>query len=1071
MEIPVYRTIIKEIPTPIPKSPHLSYVPQTVYSISKQDNYLKSSSQPRMNEHTPYTGEPNAGHNPTVSNYIFHPSLTELRPPKNKTKMEFAEPIVDESTIYNEKEGKNSEAFINKMESELENLKKQNEKNKNKRKLKSGKNKPTEESKQILENTDENYISLDEIQKRKEEILKGLKDTQEEFYAKKEKDKEQLKNYLALNGGLEDMGRTEELMSGKGNTEVTFENAKQSILDKPLTSKKKIKQRTTVPIQRKGYNNDKPVELKDEKFIKRFAKYLLMKRIQAQLLRDNFDEEQIKDLCQTNISEETQSMFFTGSVTKGLKSRQGQSNFGETCSYMQSEFKINNNNLQSFVAFSKMIFALIDKNKSKIVSKEDVIQGIALDNQILQDLGFESSDNFIMLISIYEPLQSQKKDELTESDFIMFLLSKTDFKDEVYNLLYKQQNTAGNVGTVPMKRIRRRKKGKNGELEEVDISDDSDADLPGLRTHVFDFLELTDIYEKLDKVNQILESTKQYNLKYNNQSSVSGYKSNAPVKMRLKLTNEKIKISYQEYLTFIRSFHRKNEINFTIPEPFEFLRRDYMKHKLEKIREILMEQVKYIEDNRGEPFRANKLKEGIWGNQMENIIEKEKKERMKRQERIKERIVAEMKPFSFYDEDERKYIEKLKSECQPPVFPPFRAGAIKWLSQVNIYEDMITKGEEERKKRIQERMEKMQKASKLPPRMEASIQELKRKQEEEKSGKPKEKKEKYVFKANEVPDFPTLQKEFEDKLESMKKSHQPTVPIPFTMHEPKKKPELYPVDFENNPNDKNPQKKTDIKNIVKRMKKKPSVEPSTTKGLNLLMDARRAYLENREKEIKRVKKEDEEREQKYKEAAKRVHQALRENENERQQKEGRKQSPSGNPIKDEMKRTELAYRLEMERRMKRVQNKPLLLQQPTGKYVPNEEENEIEEEYKEEEGNEEQGEEEGESKALGQVLEVEEKITEKKQEQTENPEALEEEGKINIVGEKGKEDNLNLDYEENEDAIKQMKETPNENIPNTELNNAMLDYGEDDGQMNNDNMDDGRNELDECEYELEDKNQ
>ena len=83
------------------------------------------------------------------------------------------------------------------------------------------------------------------------------------------------------------------------------------------------------------------------------------------------------------------------------------------------------------------------------------------------------------------------------------------------------------------------------------------------------------------------------------------------------------------------------------------------------------------------------------------------------------------------------------------------------------------------------------------------------------------------------------------------------------------------------------------------------------------MDARRAYLENRENEIKKIKKEDEEREQKYKEAAKRVHQALRENENERQQKEGRKQSPSGNPIKDEMKRTELGYKLEMERRTKR----------------------------------------------------------------------------------------------------------------------------------------------------------
>ena len=43
------------------------------------------------------------------------------------------------------------------------------------------------------------------------------------------------------------------------------------------------------------------------------------------------------------------------------------------------------------------------------------------------------------------------------------------------------------------------------------------------------------------------------------------------------------------------------------------------------------------------------------------------------------------------------------------------------------------------------------------------------------------------FKAKEVPDFIKLQTEFENKLNEMKKAAKPTVPEPFTFHEPKKK--------------------------------------------------------------------------------------------------------------------------------------------------------------------------------------------------------------------------------------------------------------------------------------------
>ena len=72
------------------------------------------------------------------------------------------------------------------------------------------------------------------------------------------------------------------------------------------------------------------------------------------------------------------------------------------------------------------------------------------------------------------------------------------------------------------------------------------------------------------------------------------FKKNKNKKSTLKLKNEKMKISFHEYLTFLRRYHTKDEINFSIPEPYEFLKKDYQKKKLEKIREILEERVRRL---------------------------------------------------------------------------------------------------------------------------------------------------------------------------------------------------------------------------------------------------------------------------------------------------------------------------------------------------------------------------------------------------------------------------------------------------------------------------------------------
>lgn len=77
-----------------------------------------------------------------------------------------------------------------------------------------------------------------------------------------------------------------------------------------------------------------------------------------------------------------------------------------------------------------------------------------------------------------------------------------------------------------------------------------------------------------------------------------------------------------------------------------------------------------------------------------------------------------MKPFSFYDCDEKKYKERLEMECHPQQFLPFKANPIPWTSQVNLYEDMLTKQADERKQRVEERARQNYSLAKLPPRME-----------------------------------------------------------------------------------------------------------------------------------------------------------------------------------------------------------------------------------------------------------------------------------------------------------------------------------------------------------------
>ena len=682
---------------------------------------------------------PNAGYNSMVNYYNYTNAFTGFNRLPKQTTLEFGVPIEDPNLLNSEekdfKKFKTEDTFnlntLQEFDKNLESLKRENSEFK---KFK-GKNK----------NTNPNYISQEEIKRQKDILFGSIDSLQKYLQNKKDSKYNRFKRFMELS--KEKGIYLNQLLEAK--TPEELEILIKSILKKEEDEQKEreklmenytLKNLKKAGIKRKGYNNGKPLDEKDLKFIKKYARYLLFKKIKdSQIGFTDDDNERIY----------SQDIF-------------------------TSKLKEENSNISSFIAFAKLVFSLLDKDKNGFITKEYIVSNVSLDDKILQDLGFENQDNFKEIL-----LNSVKSDKISENDFINILLGQSGLLIEIYN----QNSSLVNPNTSSFSR---RRKNYNEDYVEISDDDDSDFDLPGLRTHVYDFLELPDNYQKLKALKK-LEEENLYNTMKKNKDKDSKEKKNILLNIA---KDRKINISYHEYLTFLRRFHRKDQINFTIPEPFDFLKKDYQKKKIQKIKEILEDRVKDEDYYVYYQFHANELKKGIWGNRMQNIIEYEKQQRQLRTEKLKEKIIAEMKPFSFYEKDERKYKEKIKQEAIPPTFPPFRANAIKWLSQVLIYEDMLKQEKEEREQRIKERMEKTKLASKLPPRMQMYEEERKDRERQKKLNYQKElikERKKREFKAKEVPDFLKLQTEFENKLNAMKRAAKPTIPEPFTFHEPKKK--------------------------------------------------------------------------------------------------------------------------------------------------------------------------------------------------------------------------------------------------------------------------------------------
>ena len=93
--------------------------------------------------------------------------------------------------------------------------------------------------------------------------------------------------------------------------------------------------------------------------------------------------------------------------------------------------KMNNHQMNSHIAFIKMIFNLIDRERAGFIVKMDCLNNLHLENNILTELGFSSSEHFVNILNNF---QTEQEGIMTEKEFIAFLLSQSQLAGEDGNI-------------------------------------------------------------------------------------------------------------------------------------------------------------------------------------------------------------------------------------------------------------------------------------------------------------------------------------------------------------------------------------------------------------------------------------------------------------------------------------------------------------------------------------------------------------------------------------------------------------------------------------------------------------
>ena len=701
------------------------------------------------------------------------------------------------------------------------------------------------------------YMSLEDIQRQRQEHLEKLLKTENEFYELKKRNERNIDlnelnsnnynkstqnqtlnnfyssnqfNNLSLGDNYISNTNNENICDNyNSNDKALYTSSKQNFITNKSSNFRSKSENKLKKYNKYNDSEDKPLDKLESKYVKKFMNYLLKKKYKEANENDFNDKEdwnvtRVRSLnSKASITSYNNNNNLPGRLDSGhldkkdyslyylsmdndsprslsLKSGNSRSysnqkinrkkikisqkldlhptrygsaskltkqNVNENINkFKTSNYSIDNNavllnknhNFKSNLAFIKMIFNILDVYNEKSLKKLNLESNLNLEEKVLTDLGFLNEEDFIENMKLYK---TSKEGEFSEEEFCAFLMSRSDYNNDYSVDNYNKINYEANL--------------ENNKFNETNNIN---------KCHSLNNFNNTNY---IDNNFPIYKNGIGYNLtnKYNISKS-------AQFMMNLKrsIVNQKLKISYNEYKDFIKGYKPRNELNVTIPKPFSFY--DKKGRKEDKINQILNERKQEEDKILNHTFKANELKREIFINQLGNIIESEKRKREIRQEKIKQKIVENMKPFSFYDTDEKKYKEKLLKECMPPEFLPFKANPIPWTSQVNLYEDMVTKQAQDRQLRVQERARHNLNTAKLPPRMELHERKKKLQEEETKLIQEKNKnsftntiRSKSTSKVVKVPDFAKEYDKFMKDMEKKKSIARPTEPKPFAFHEPK----------------------------------------------------------------------------------------------------------------------------------------------------------------------------------------------------------------------------------------------------------------------------------------------
>ena len=601
-----------------------------------------------------------------------------------------------------------------------------------------------------------------------------------------------------------------------------------------------------------------------------------------------------------------------------------------------------NNNSKTNTQFMKLIFSMLNKNKDGEVPKNKIISEMKLDENAINELGFKDKNDIQNKLNNFP---TKKPEYMNEEEFFSFLLPKENNEDLSPNNLNSNLNEDKLFQTVYSPQS------QTIPINQKTILENQNEILPGMSTSYFDFLKNPSTTARLKHINKTLKGKRSQSALDINENKYKTLNRSFNFKTNKNFRNNKLNKSYDNeknintenynnrnnnlYNTIdshfnIKNYNKKSDLNFTIPKPFEFLKEDYHGKKLLKMKEILEERKKNEDEIFKHVFHANPLNKKMFDTKgdLRNVIEREKSAREFRLNKKRQEIISNMKPFSFYDADFKSFVDRKNQECLPPEFIPFKANPIKYKSQANMYEGLINNSKEARQERIHQRALQTYKAASLPKRMEMHEKQRKLQEQEQliiEDHKNQMDKKRRMFKANKAPKFQLLHEKFINILEKKKKSAHPTVPKPFHFNEPRKKADLCQfLDFENDPNSKNPQKIKNIDVIRKRMQRKPKIEPPSTKSLKLLMDTRRKELENRKFREESMKLEDEKRRERQKRLNKRVRSSSVMQTNKKQLEENRR-------IKKQefirnMNENKNNYKNKLELMYRNADNRPLLME-------------------------------------------------------------------------------------------------------------------------------------------------